>query len=227
MADEEGDQRSHWDRVFKDAEDYFGAGPSAFGLQALRMFKEAGAKDILELGCGQGRDSCLFAQEGFTVTALDYSESGICHMRDRVSTLCLSRNIRCVVQDARSGIPLPDASVDAVYSHMFFTMELREKDVQSILDECRRVMRPGGLNLYSVRNDHDPHFRKGVHRGEDMWQSAAGFVVHFFSEEKVRMLAEGYEIVHIREFDEPAKHYTRKLYEVLLRKPAQTAPPMR
>jgi len=220
VTDDDGtDQRAHWDRVFKDADDYFGAGPSAFGLQALRMFKEAGVRNILELGCGQGRDSCLFAQEGFKVTAMDYSESGICQMRDRVSTLCLSPNVECVLQDARSGIPLPDDSVDAVYSHMFFTMELWEKDIQFILDECRRVLKSGGLNLYSVRNDHDPHFKKGLHRGEDMWQSPAGFVVHFFSEEKIRRLARGYDVLHIREFDDPAKQYTRKLYEVLLRKP--------
>ena len=52
-----------------------------------------------------------------------------------------------------------------------------------------------------------------------MWQSPTGFVVHFLSEEKVRRLTQGYEIVRISEFDDPAKQYTRKLYEVLIRKP--------
>ena len=220
MADErETDQRTHWDRVFGSAGNFFGEGPSEFGKNALTTLKEMGVKDVLELGCGQGRDSCLFASEGLNVTALDYSETGICQMKAKVSDLCLSPRVRCIVRDARSGIPLPDASVDAVYSHMFFTMELREEEIQFILDECRRVLRPGGINLYSVRNDHDPHYKKGVHKGEDMWQSPAGFVVHFFSEEKVRRLARGYEVVHIKEFDDPAKQYTRKLYEVLLRKP--------
>ena len=102
---------------------------------------------------------------------------------------------------------------------------LREEELQFIMDECRRVLRPGGVNLYSVRNDHDPHFRKGLHRGEDMWQSPAGFVVHFFTEEKVRRLARGYDVMRIREFDDPAKQYTRRLYEVLLRKPL--TPPRR
>ena len=219
------DQRAHWDSVFGDAGNYFGEGPSEFGKNALEIFRGMGARDVLELGCGQGRDSCLFASEGFNVTALDYSETGICQMRTRISDLCLSPRVHCMVRDARSGIPLPDASVDAVYSHMFFTMELREEELQFIMDECRRVLRPGGVNLYSVRNDHDPHFRKGLHRGEDMWQSPAGFVVHFFTEEKVRRLARGYDVMRIREFDDPAKQYTRRLYEVLLRKPL--TPPRR
>lgn len=213
------DQRSHWDEVFEGTDDYFGPEPSDFAISALAIFQKEGARDILELGCGQGRDTWLFARAGFVVTALDYSESGICQMRERVSSLCLEPNVRCLVQDVRSGIPLPDRSVDAVYSHMFFTMELQEKEIELVLQECRRVLRPGGLNIFSVRNDHDPHFRKGVHRGEDMWESPAGFVVHFFSEEKIRRLAKGFEVMSIVEFDDPAKQYTRKLFNVTLRKP--------
>jgi hypothetical protein len=43
-------------------------------------------------------------------------------------------------------------------------------------------------------------------------------VVHYFSEDKIRRLAEGYDIVHIREFDDTSPPFTKKLYEVLLRK---------
>jgi len=219
MVENEGqEQRRHWESVFKGAEDYFGPGPSEFAQRALETFRKAEAKEILELGCGQGRDTWLFAREGFKVIALDYSDSGICQMRERAEKLCLDPNVRCVVQDVRAGIPLPDASVDGVYSHMFFTMELWDKEVSFILEECRRVLRPGGLNIFSVRNDHDPHFQKGVHRGEDMWQSPAGFVVHFFSKEKIERMAEGYDVVRLIEFDDPAKQYTRKLYETVLRK---------
>jgi SAM-dependent methyltransferase len=218
--DEEGtsDQRHHWDRVFEGAEDYFGPEPSEFGRRALEMFRAAAVKDILELGCGQGRDTWLFAREGMKVIALDYSESGVCQMRRKACQMCLDPNVSCVVQDVRAGIPLPDSCVDAVYSHMFFTMELWEKEIRYILAECLRVLRPGGLNIYTVRNDHDPHFKKGLHWGEDMWQSPTGFVVHFFSEDKIRRMAEGYQVLHVREFDDLAKQYTRKLYEVVLRK---------
>ena len=218
--DEKGerDQRRHWDGVFKGSEDYFGCDSSEFGQRALETFRSAGVKEVLELGCGQGRDAWLFAREGLKVIALDYSESGICQMREKAKQLCLEPNVECVLQDVRSGLPLSDASVDAVYSHMFLTMELGENEIRFIMGECRRVLRPGGLNIFSVRNDHDPHFQKGVHRGEDMWQSPAGFVVHFFSKEKIERMAEGYEVVQLVEFDDPAKQYTRKLYETVLRK---------
>jgi hypothetical protein len=37
-----------------------------------------------------------------------------------------------------------------------------------------------------------------MHKEEDMWQNPIGFVVHFFSEDKVRRLTNGYEILKIR-----------------------------
>jgi SAM-dependent methyltransferase len=214
----EGDQRKQWDLTYNSKTNFFGENPSDLGFRAVDIFKKNGCNNILELGCGQGRDTLLFAREGFKVTALDYSESGICQMREKVKGLCLEPNVECMAQDVRAGIPLPDASVDAVYSHMLFTMELWEKEIAFILEECRRVLKPGGLNLYSVRNDHDPHFGKGPNKGEDMWQNPIGFVVHYFSEDKIRRLAEGYDIVHIREFDDTSPPFTKKLYEVLLRK---------
>ncbi|HUT26790.1 MAG TPA: class I SAM-dependent methyltransferase [Methanomassiliicoccales archaeon] len=215
---DEKDQRNQWNLTYTGKNDFFGPEPSDLGRRAVNIFKKSGSRKILELGCGQGRDTCLFAREGFKVIALDYSESGICQIRERAEKMCLDPNLECVVQDVRAGIPLPDASVDAVYSHMLFTMELWEKEISFILKECRRVLKPGGLNLYSVRNDHDPHFGKGPNKGEDMWQNPIGFVVHYFSEEKIRRLAVGYEIVHIQEFDDPSPPFTKKLYEVLLRK---------
>lgn len=78
-------------------------------------------------------------------------------------------------------------------------------------------MRPknNGLCVYTVRSVADPHYRKGVHRSEDMYEMN-GFIVHFFSREKVRALSEGHEIVDIVEFEEGP--LPRKLFRVTLRK---------
>ena len=99
---------------------------------------------------------------------------------------------------------------------MFFTMHLKEGELASIFKEVLRVLRPGGLNIYSVRNVNDSHFRRGRHVEEDMWEMN-GFVVHYFSMEKVERLASGYEILSVEEFEEGS--LPKKLYQVVLRKP--------
>jgi SAM-dependent methyltransferase len=210
-------QQEQWDRTYAGAQDFFGKLPSELAVNALMTLREQGAKTILELGCGQGRDTWFFAHNGLEVTALDYSEAGICQMRARAQ----EQGAKVTVQahDAREPLPFNDESFDAVYSHMFFTMEFTEEQLLKMLSECRRVLRPGGLNIYSVRNDHDPHYGKFTPKGEDMWQNPLGFVVHFFSENKIRRLSTGYDVLWIKEFEEPSPPFTKKLYEVVLRKP--------
>jgi SAM-dependent methyltransferase len=211
------EQKQVWDETYKQKE-FFGSEPSELGLRALQVFKERGVKKILELGCGQGRDTWLLLSNDLEVTALDYSETGVCYMRDKSKEMGLNRRFLVHAQDVRKGIPLPDGSFDAIYSHMFFTMEMTEAEIAAIMKECLRVLRPGGLNMYSVRNFHDPHYGKFTYRGEDMYENPMGFVVHFFDEAKIRRLSQGYEVEWIREFDDTSPPFIKKLYEVLLRK---------
>lgn len=219
MAEQEITQRQQWDKTYDNAKDFFGERPSELGVSALPVLKENGVKNVLELGCGQGRDTWYLARNGIKMTALDYSESGICQMRDLAREQQMEGVVTAHVHDAREPLPFPDETFDAVFSHMFFTMELSEEEVAMILEECRRVLRPGGLNLYSVRNDHDPHYGKFEQRGKDMWKNPMGFVVHFFDEGTIRRLSTGYDLLWIKEFDDPSPPFTKKLYEVVLRKP--------
>ncbi len=211
-------QQEQWDQTYAGAQDFFGKLPSELAVRALNTLRENKAGILLELGCGQGRDTWFFAHNGLEVTALDYSEAGICQMRARAKDQ--GAKITLNVHDARDPLPFPDGSFDAVYSHMFFTMEFTDDQISMMLAECRRVLRPGGLNIYSVRNDHDPHYGKFTPKGKDMWQNPLGFVVHFFSEEKIRQLSTGYDLLWIKEFEDPLPPFTKKLYEVVLRKPS-------
>jgi ubiquinone/menaquinone biosynthesis C-methylase UbiE len=212
------DQRLHWDETYK-MEDFYGTKPSLLAARALELFKDAGVENLLELGCGQGRDTWFFAKNGIKVYAIDYSDASICQMRERAKERSLDKLITLKVRDLRRGIPLPDESIDAVYSNSFFDMELLEDEIFSIFQECLRVLKPGGLNIYSVRCEHDPQFRKFVHLDEDMYQNPMGFVVHFFTEEKIDRLSDGYDVESITEYEVPATSFNKVKYEVVLRKP--------
>jgi len=76
-------------------------------------------------------------------------------------------------------------------------------------------LRPCGLNVYTVRHTGDAHYGAGIPRGEDLYE-VGGFIVHFFSRQKVEELAKGYDLVGIDEFEEGP--LPRKLFRVTLRK---------
>jgi hypothetical protein len=51
------DRQQHWDATYGTHEEFFGIGPSDFGVRAATVLDEAKVQTLLELGCGQGRDT--------------------------------------------------------------------------------------------------------------------------------------------------------------------------
>ena len=98
---------------------------------------------------------------------------------------------------------------------MLYCMALCTSELETRFQEVRRLLKPNGLSIYTVRHTGDAHYGQGIHRGEDIYENS-GFIVHFFSKEKIVHLAKGYEIVSIDEFEEG--ELPRKLFLVVLRK---------
>jgi SAM-dependent methyltransferase len=193
----------------------FGRDPSEAARRALEFLQQEGTTQLLELGCGQGRDTLFFAQNGFRVTAADYSQAGIRAIEEKARTAGLTQNLTSLCLDARQPLPFADQSFEACYSHMLYCIALTTPEIERLSCEVWRVLKPGGINIFTVRHTGDPHCAAGIHRGEDMWE-VGGFIVHFFSRQKVLRLAEPYEIVSIAEFEEGG--LPRKLFWVALRK---------
>ena len=70
-------QRAHWERVLGESAERFGVDASAPAIAAAETFGAGGGSRLLELGAGQGRDTLFFAQAGFEVVAIDYTDSGV------------------------------------------------------------------------------------------------------------------------------------------------------
>ncbi|MDC0200295.1 methyltransferase domain-containing protein [Candidatus Pelagibacter sp.] len=213
MDQNELDQQSqHWEKNFSNKPEMFGFEPSISAKKALNFFKEKKINNIIELGAGLGRDSIFFAKNNIKIQALDYSSSGIKIINHKIKKNNLSNYISTKLFDVREKLPFEDNSVDACYSHMLYCMALTMTDLQKLNNEIRRVLKPNGLNIYTVRNIHDGDFQKGIHKGEDLYEND-GFIVHYFSEEKVHFLMNGFKNISLEKFEEGT--FPRKLFIVV------------
>ncbi len=210
-------QQQRWEKIFGKRADFFDRDASPAAHKAAEIFKTEGITEVLELGGGQGRDTLFFAQAGFRISVLDYSQNGIDAITQKACTLDLSERINALTHDIRKGIPFTDESFSACYSHMLYCMAFSMPELEELSGEVLRILKPGGLHLFTVRNTEDPHYGIGKKRGEDLYESANGFIVHFFCREKAERLAKGYELISISAFEEG--DLPRKLYLVLLKKP--------
>jgi SAM-dependent methyltransferase len=102
---------------------------------AARRHVPAGSH-VLEMGCASG--VAYFAQR-YRVTGLDLSFSSLARVADLYET--------CIQADATLGLPLPDASVDAIFSSYVWE-HIPPDRKPAALTECARVLRPGGKLVF-------------------------------------------------------------------------------
>jgi ubiquinone/menaquinone biosynthesis C-methylase UbiE len=101
---------------------------------------------LLDAGCGTGNYLPLLARRvgpHGRLTALDRAPESLDTVAERVATWGLPCPITTQVGDV-TAIPLPDASVDAVWC-AGVTQYLTDTELTAALTEFRRVVRPGGI----------------------------------------------------------------------------------
>ena len=177
-------QSQHWEASFLNKPEMFGLEPSIAAIKAIKFFKEQNFKNIVELGAGLGRDTIYFAKNFIHVEALDYSKASIKSITNKSIKINLAKFIKTKAFDIRKKLPFEDNSVDACFSHMLYCMALVSSELESLNNEIYRILKPGGINIYTVRHTEDGDYKNGIHRGEDLYEND-GFIVHFFSKEKV------------------------------------------
>ncbi|MEP7035046.1 MAG: class I SAM-dependent methyltransferase [Dermatophilaceae bacterium] len=209
-----GGQKQHWASTFVANPDMYGTDPSAPGLAAAEAFATEGLDRVLELGAGQGRDTLYLARQGLHVTALDFAQSAVETITSKARAAGLAHLVDAASHDIRQPLPLPDASIDASYSHMLFCMAFTTGELERLAAELRRVLRPGGLVVYTARITTDAHYGAGLPRGDDMYEHG-GFIVHFFDRNLIDHLAAGFELLDVTDFIEG--ELPRRLARVTMR----------
>ncbi len=192
----------------------FGLEASEPAKKSLKIFQENNSKLIVELGAGLGRDSIFFAKNKISVNSLDYSRIGIKTINKKILDNNL-QNITAKVFDIRKKLPFQDNSIDACFSHMLYCMALTSAELSYLNNEIKRILKPNGFNIYTVRNEYDGDYKNGIPRGEDMFE-IDGFIVHFFTKEKVYSLMDGFKNILLENFEEGS--FPRKLYFVVNKK---------
>lgn len=116
-----------------------------FYREIARVIKEAGARRVLEIGCGSTIDSCrLASQSSAEFHALDAAPSAILLAR-RVGRH-FSGDVHLHIGDAFSS-PFPDGSFDVVFHQGLLE---HFEDPRPLLTENIRLLRPGGFLVVDV-----------------------------------------------------------------------------
>lgn len=97
---------------------------------------------LLDIGCGSGRIAHILLQKGYKVFGIDFSETALARAR--------KRGLDVKRANLDEGIPEPDHSYDVVWAgdiieHVF--------DPIGLLKDVQRVLKPGGVLIFSIPSD--------------------------------------------------------------------------
>ena len=120
---------------------------------------------LLDLGCGFGEKSHAFEQIGFTVTGIDGDPERIEKARHDFP------EIDFIHFRIDSTLPFEDGSFDLVFSHSVF----QYLEHRPILDEIKRILKPGGGIVMIENLKNNPITRMGR-----MYHKLTGYNFHSF-----------------------------------------------
>ncbi len=109
-------------------------------IYLAQKWKEAGYRDLLDLGTGLGRHAVCFAKQGFNVSAMDISEYGVEYLKNWSEREDLG--IEATVGNMLS-LPYGDKSFDCVFTYHVIS-HTDAVGIKKIISEIERVLRPNG-----------------------------------------------------------------------------------
>ena len=192
----------------------------------MHQWQEEGRKSILDLGCGLGRHSILFAKNGFKVTAVDLSDYGIKYLKEWQKREDL--DILTKVCDMNK-LPFHDNAFDCIWSYHVISHTDTE-GFTKILTEIERVLKPNGSIYFTLCSKATGSFTEAnfEHIDDNTVIKTDGpekEVPHYFVDlNDIERLLKNFEIKRIRHIDDcyfQGKNQNSKHYyiEAELRKP--------
>ena len=138
---------------------------------------------VLELGCGNGKTFFALLQKGWDAVALDFSKTAVKTARSHITNV---DSADCILADARS-IPFRPASFDAVFAwHILGHM--MEPDRARVARQIGRILKPGGLVLFSEFSCDDFRYNHGTSLEEGTFLRGTAISTHYFTEPETRSL---------------------------------------
>jgi len=201
------DAREFWDHRYGAPEYIFGTKPNVFLATQESRFKRGDR--VLDVGCGEGRNSVWLAGLGCDVTGLDVSPLAL----DKARRLATAQGVAVhyVETDIREWAWDPGC-FDALVCVFIQFAEPEQR--ARLFDGFATTLKPGGLLVMQGYTPKQIEFRTGGPPRAD----------HMYTTELLRNAFAGMEILHLREHEEVLaegiKHVGRSaLIDLVARKP--------
>lgn len=195
------DQRRHWDRWHRRHAHACHPGHAQASRKYFLTALDMTDGDVLELGCGQGRDAIALADASMHVVGVDHSPVAIGVAEDLVAQRTeTSGSVTLHLADYFEFLrTCASATFDGIFSHLALHY-FDESSTRALFTELARVVRPQGVLLFTVRAAGDPLDGHGAAIAPSVYVRN-GHLRHFFAEDLVHDLLADWPETFVRKYD--------------------------
>lgn len=170
----------------------------------LYKWKRKSSRKILDLGCGKGRHSIIFAENNFDVTAFDLSKDGLNLLEKRAQDLNLPIS---TVEGNMNRLPFSSQYFDFVLAYNTIYHTDYEGLIRTIY-EMKRVLKNGGEAYVTMLSKNDSSYKNNLNNliSENTLvkkEEDGSFLPHFFvNYEKICTLFKCFKIISVKQIEE-------------------------
>ena len=190
-----------WSAV-EDKEDWLE--PCEESYYYVEKWKREGRKSVLDLGCGLGRHSVLFAKYGFKVTAVDISDDALSQLKKLSKELGI--DIACRKADMEE-LPFADNAFDCIFA-MHAAGHTDSAGMDRVMKEIKRVLKPDGTVFMTLCSKETwTYAQSGLQKldGNTIIKTEGpeqGVPHYFVDQEDIKNLFSDFELVKVRHIDD-------------------------
>jgi SAM-dependent methyltransferase len=134
------DAKEQWEQRYAESDRIWSG---RVNLRLAEVVSPLPAGHALDLGCGEGADACWLAERGWTVVAVDISDTALRRASEAAEAKGLADRIRFVAQDLSE--TFPEGTFDLISAQFLHSMI--PFDRPGLLKRAAAAVRPGGVLL--------------------------------------------------------------------------------
>lgn len=203
------EQQKFWDSKWSKYNS--GLAATNYAKNSLSFLKKTNCKTLLDLGCGDGKDSIYFAKNGFSVTAIDFSNEAIKILKKEIENK-KNLNIQTKISDIKN-LKL-NKKFDVIYSNLSLHY-FDDKDTKKIFNDLKKYLNNEGIIFIRVKSVDDSLAEIGIKHSDNFYKINKKNQ-RLFSKTTLIYYLSGYRILKIRKnssilmslvYDKPIKSH--------------------